>query len=85
VIEGYRYTSAQLVLPAGATLCVVTDGVTEAMNDEGELYGAQRLAALLAGLPVITPQAVRDEVRRFAAGAEPSDDLTLLCIGFSGR
>jgi serine phosphatase RsbU (regulator of sigma subunit) len=85
VLEGYRYTSAELTLPAGATLCVVTDGVTEAMNDKGELYGAQRLAALLEGLPAVTPQAVRDDVRRFAAGAQPSDDLTLLCIRFSGR
>lgn len=85
VLEGYRYTSAELLLPAGATLCVVTDGVTEAMNDKGELYGAQRLAALLERLPAVTPQAVRDDVRRFAAGAQPSDDLTLLCIRLSGR
>jgi serine phosphatase RsbU (regulator of sigma subunit) len=85
VIEGYSYASAELVLARGSTLCVVTDGVTEAMNPAGELYGVQRLAALLGGLAAITPEAVRDDVRRFAAGAEPSDDLTLLCIGFSGR
>lgn len=85
VIEGYSYASAELVLPAGASLCVVTDGVTEAMNVKGELYGAQRLAALLAGLPSVTPEAVRDDVRRFAGGALPSDDLTLLCVRFSGR
>lgn len=81
VIEGYRYTSAELVLPAGASLCVVTDGVTEAMNEKGELYGAQRLARL----PAVTPEAVRDDVSRFAGAAQQSDDLTLLCIRFNGR
>ena len=85
VIDGYAYTSAELVLRAGASLCVVTDGVTEAMNEKGELYGAPRLAALLAGLGVVTPQAVHNDVRKFAGRAEQSDDLTLLCIRFNGR
>ena len=85
VIEGFSYARAELALRPGASLCVATDGVTEAMDEKGELYGAQRLAALLERLPDITPHAVRDDVRRFAGAAVPSDDLTVLCIRFNGR
>src|SRR5574341_1239083 len=89
VVEGYPYSSVELALPAGASLCVVTDGVTEAQSAGAELYGAARLAALLEGLGGASPDAVllavRDDVRRFAACAEQSDDLTVLCVRFNGR
>jgi serine phosphatase RsbU (regulator of sigma subunit) len=68
---------------------VVTDGVTEAMNARGELYGARRLAAVLAAAPADADSAgvgmrVREDVRRFVGDAEPSDDLTLLCLRWNG-
>ncbi|HUQ75456.1 MAG TPA: SpoIIE family protein phosphatase [Burkholderiales bacterium] len=46
------------------------------------MYGSVRLLEKVKGID--TPQAivhaVRDDVRRFAASAEQSDDLTLLCV-----
>ncbi|HUQ75379.1 MAG TPA: CHASE2 domain-containing protein [Burkholderiales bacterium] len=82
VIEGYAYTSAILKLSRGGWFCVVTDGVTEAMNERGELYGSVRLLEKVKGIdtPRAIVQTVRDDVRRFAASAEQSDDLTLLCV-----
>jgi sigma-B regulation protein RsbU (phosphoserine phosphatase) len=66
----------------------VTDGITEAMNPRNELYGAARLKTLLAQMSAPSPdavvKAVSDDVRRFAGGAEQSDDLTLLCVRWNG-
>jgi serine phosphatase RsbU (regulator of sigma subunit) len=77
-------------IAAGEWICVVTDGVTEAMNPRGELYGAKRLSAVLQAvpeqaLPTDVLAAVRADVRAFVGTAVPSDDLTLLCVRWQGR
>jgi serine phosphatase RsbU (regulator of sigma subunit) len=89
VIDDYAYPLARRRLAAGEWLCVVTDGVTEAMNAAGELYGAARLRTVLESLPrSADPQAVlatvRVDVGRFVGSAEPSDDLTLMCLRWGG-
>jgi adenylate cyclase len=88
VIREFPYSSGVVELAPGGWLCVVTDGVTEAMNPRQELYGSARLLSRLVGCASLEPQAlvhaVRDDVRAFTAGAEPSDDLTLLCVRWNG-
>jgi serine phosphatase RsbU (regulator of sigma subunit) len=89
VLEGFEYPLAEHRLAPGEWLCVVTDGVTEAMNAAGELYGAARLQGVLQSLPADVEAgallaAVRADVARFVGGAEPSDDLTLLCLRWRG-
>lgn len=89
VLENYAYPAECRALAAGEWICVVTDGVTEAMNASGELYGAARLQAVLDTLPPsIDPgellAAVRADVGRFVGAAEASDDLTLLCVRWKG-
>ncbi len=90
VIENYAYPVEHRQISAGEWICVVTDGVTEAMNASGELYGVARLRAVLQAQPQdISPpellSAVRADVARFVGAAEPSDDLTLLCVRWNGR
>jgi serine phosphatase RsbU (regulator of sigma subunit) len=86
VIRDFVYSASELVLEPGGWLCVVTDGVTEAMNPRRELYGAARLLETVRGLtePHAIAAALRDDVRRFAGAAEQSDDLTLLCVRRNG-
>ena len=88
VIRDFQYSSSALQLTTGGWLCAVTDGVTEAMNERGELYGSARLMETLRVVPAAAPQAivtaVRDDVRRFAGAAEQSDDVTLLCVRWNG-
>jgi len=89
ILEGFEYTTSRRVLRPGEWLCVVTDGVTEAMNERSELYGAERLVKLLAAQraqasPAAILAALRDDVRRFVGETEQSDDLTVLCLGWSG-
>jgi serine phosphatase RsbU (regulator of sigma subunit) len=89
VVENYAYPVERRQVAIGEWICVVTDGITEAMNPRGELYGAQRLQAVLRSLPGdVTPSqvlgAVRADVRAFVGAAVPSDDLTLLCVRWNG-
>ncbi len=89
-VDDFAYHGAQLTLRPGELVCAVSDGVTEAQNAAAELYGTARLATLLAGLrdsrvsarEVV--DAVRADVATFAAGAEPSDDLTVLALRWKG-
>jgi adenylate cyclase len=88
VIRHYSYTSTEVALVPRGWLLVLTDGVTEAMDAGGALYGSARLLEALAHCETSEPsaliEAVHDDVRRFARGAEPSDDLTLVCVRWNG-
>ena len=89
IVENFQYTTAQRVLQRGEWLCFVTDGVTEAMNARGELYSSERLEAVLArqreeASPAAVLTDVRDDVRKFVGDTEQSDDLTMLCLRWTG-
>ncbi|HET7766219.1 MAG TPA: SpoIIE family protein phosphatase [Burkholderiales bacterium] len=89
VLERYPYARAEHSLTAGDIACVVSDGVTEAMNETGELYGAQRLErALLRSASAASPteivEAIKADVSRFVGKAEVADDLTLLVMRWNG-
>jgi phosphoserine phosphatase RsbU/P len=81
-IPGSEYATGNFNLRAGEALLLYTDGVTEAMNHTSTLYGEVRLAAMLAsmgnrlcreGLETLLA-----DIRAHAAGAEQSDDITML-------
>jgi serine phosphatase RsbU (regulator of sigma subunit) len=81
----FSFTTQTVRLAPGDVLCALTDGVTEAMNERGELYGHERLERLLASLPPgAAPgdinSAVIEDVKRFVGEAAASDDLTLLAL-----
>lgn len=87
VLEGYAFESSVVQLAPGDALCLVTDGITEAMNSAGELYGAERLALQLRSSPPgagAIVASLRDGVRQFVGATEASDDLTLLALRWHG-
>ena len=70
-------------------MLLYTDGVTEAMSPDNELYGEARLLSLLeqcAGheSAAFCIEAVMRSVREHAATAEQSDDITLLALLYLG-
>jgi serine phosphatase RsbU (regulator of sigma subunit) len=79
---GQEYEAVQDELPLGAVLVVYTDGVIEARRD-GELYGVERLDALLAEHRKLAPRdlavAVTESCRTFAGG-ELGDDVAVVVI-----
>ncbi|MBI4938757.1 MAG: CHASE2 domain-containing protein [Nitrosomonadales bacterium] len=90
VIEDFPYGSAQAHLRPGDKLVLTTDGITEATNPAGELFGSARLKNWLeqnsatALPPERLCESLLDEVRKFEAGTGPSDDKTLLVLQWSG-
>ena len=89
VLEGYAYVAAEHSMDPRGIACVVSDGVTEAMNRQGELYGADRLRRVLerqggAGDPGAIVEAIKRDVSGFVENAEVADDLTLLVLRWNG-
>ena len=79
---GQEYAESYAELPAGASLVLYTDGVIEARAN-GELYGDERLDALLAeqrGLSARALAAAVAESAREFAGGDLSDDLAVVVI-----
>lgn len=67
----------------GKTLFVYTDGINEAENNRHEQFGNERLQVLLKknwGNARETSETVHQAVEKFVGDAEPSDDLTKMCI-----
>ncbi|MEO7710470.1 MAG: PP2C family protein-serine/threonine phosphatase, partial [Caldimonas sp.] len=90
VLDDFVYRGAAHALQQGETVCVVTDGVIEADDGTGRLYGGERLDAALRRLHTGTTTAaalvdgLRADVAAFVAGAEASDDVTILALRWLG-
>lgn len=88
-LEEFEYATAYRELNPNDCLCVLSDGITEAMNERHALYGSHQLELALKFLPRgATPSEVvgkvREDVRRFVGNAIASDDITLLALRWSG-
>lgn len=81
-----QYTAACLKLEPGDTLVLFTDGVTEAMDPDEQLFGVPRLKKVLMGqmeCPLEQLQkCVLEAVENFTRGARQADDLTLLIVRY---
>jgi serine phosphatase RsbU (regulator of sigma subunit) len=84
-LDGFPYPVEVRQLAPGDGLVAISDGVTEAQNAAGELFGRDRVGAVLDGWhgDATAQQAVArlvTAVRAFEADTEPSDDLTVLAL-----
>ena len=70
----------------GKQLLIYTDGLNEAENGQKELLGNKRLLELMADTQSLDSHQVIDKLKKAVEqhrnGAEPNDDLTLMCIRF---
>ena len=84
VRENSTYQSGMLQLSPGDALYLYTDGVTEAVNRNDELFAEARLEEVLRAAlnrrPVDLVKAVQGAVQLFTDGALQSDDITALAI-----
>lgn len=87
-MEGIRYRQSSVRLSPGDRIFLYTDGVTEAESRDHAFYGEERLCTVLCGLKESAPkeivEAVDADVRRFAEGAEQVDDITMMCLEYTG-
>ena len=83
-IQPYEYDEKSISLKQNDILCFYTDGLTEAMNTEGDLFGDERLRAVLLnhanGSLAQLKASVLDEVTSFLNGNAQGDDITLVLL-----
>ncbi|MCL2285965.1 MAG: SpoIIE family protein phosphatase [Firmicutes bacterium] len=84
MINGVQYRQAEIQLNCGDTLYLYTDGVTEAHNVAGELYGQERLITAIDNIPDLVTKDILDyiksDVDNFAAGVPQFDDIAMLML-----
>jgi sigma-B regulation protein RsbU (phosphoserine phosphatase) len=82
--HGSTYDEITMALHAGDLFVFCSDGVFEAMNVNGEEFGAARLLAVVERGRQLAPRALVDEifaaVETFRAGAQPNDDMTAVAV-----
>lgn len=88
ILEDSTYITERMTLAPGDKLLVYTDGVTEAMDLEHNLYSDARLLELVTRLRHASPEeldnAVMASVHEYAGAAEQTDDITVLTLEFKG-
>jgi len=82
LLDGANYSSAFDTLRPGERILLVTDGITEAENPAGEIFGDSGLSAF-AHLDDI--DAILDIVARFHAPNSAQDDITLIDVRYTGK
>ena len=84
VLGGFEYRQESFELAPGDTVCLYTDGVTEATNEQGELMGIEGIQALFATAPPDDAEqscmAMMDRVLEFTGEAPQHDDITCLTL-----
>jgi serine phosphatase RsbU (regulator of sigma subunit) len=85
--SGHGYAESRAELAPGDLLFFYTDGLVETENERGEMFGAERLQAVLEseraeGIDTLLHH-IEQRVTAFRGGAEPFDDATLMALRIS--
>jgi len=82
--EEFPYEDEVVPLPPGTTLVMYSDGITEAMNSAGDMYGEERLLQFLQANRAQTAKEIADalvaDVRSFVGSTPQSDDMTVVVV-----
>ena len=85
ILESADFEEGSLALAPGDRVLFYTDGINEAANERGELYGEERLCQLMDSLPPQlsardTIERIFEGVRGFLNGTEAGDDMTVMVL-----
>jgi phosphoserine phosphatase RsbU/P len=85
IIEDAEYEETRLDLAPGDKVVLYTDGIVEAMNEQDEIFGFDRLLEVVQGESSLTAdlllKRILYKVNEFSAGAAQHDDLTIIVLG----
>ena len=88
-MEGIRYKCGTMQLSPGDRLFQYTDGVTEATDKDGRLYGMGRLGEILTQNAALPPMEllgkIKEDIDVFVGDAPQFDDITMLCLEYRER
>jgi sigma-B regulation protein RsbU (phosphoserine phosphatase) len=84
IMEDAQYEEATVRLSPGSLLVLCSDGITEALNPEGELFGSERAMALLREHRAKSARQILDlliaAIRQYAGTMNQVDDVTLMIV-----
>lgn len=84
IVDDCHYEETKVQLKEDDVVILYTDGVVEALNSEGEMYGFDRLMASIeegSNLDENTLlEKLMEDVSRFVGSAEQHDDLTIVVV-----
>jgi sigma-B regulation protein RsbU (phosphoserine phosphatase) len=85
ILENLEFEEAEVVLDPGDIVLFYTDGISEAADKSGELYGEQRLCDFVQRLPRdLSAREVAERslgaLREYLGDVEAQDDITLLVL-----
>jgi sigma-B regulation protein RsbU (phosphoserine phosphatase) len=84
ILPDASYQEEEIALDSGDLFCIFSDGVTEAINGEGQFFGESRLMSLLEKHQGFSAQTLGEqilsEVKAFIGDEPPSDDLSLAIL-----
>ena len=91
ILGGYSLCFCQdeeTVLQKGESITLYTDGITEARDNDGGLYGEDRLISIMNARQYYSViemhHSIKDDVAKFVNGAVQSDDMTMLTLLYHG-
>lgn len=84
LMDDFEYASGSEVIQPGETLFIYTDGLTDAVDLGGALFGKERLEATLDGASQRSTAEIVDrvwsEIGTYSTGAPAADDMTCLVL-----
>jgi sigma-B regulation protein RsbU (phosphoserine phosphatase) len=84
VMEDVKYRAYHLELCPGDLILLCSDGVVEAMNENGEMFGFDRLEQFMAGCDELPTteivEQLNQEITTFVGKAEQHDDITMVMV-----
>ncbi|MDE5769794.1 MAG: serine/threonine-protein phosphatase, partial [Oscillospiraceae bacterium] len=88
-MEGMRYQCGEMQFEIGDKIFQYTDGVTEATDKDNQLYGMERLTAILGENSALPPMEllpkIKEDIDNFVGEAPQFDDITMLCLAYKAR
>lgn len=89
VNDDIKYGQDEISLNPGDMLYLFTDGVTEAENGTGALFGDPKLISSLTSYHSLSANelvnTIRSDLTNYAAGTPQSDDITMLAVRLVGK
>ena len=87
LFEDFEYEMQTIQMQPGSALFLYTDGLTEARNAKGKLFGRDRVGQMIAEAGTTNPKQLVEAAiecwQKFIGETEQSDDLTLLALSYT--
>jgi sigma-B regulation protein RsbU (phosphoserine phosphatase) len=84
ILDEANYEETRLQLESGDKVVLYTDGIVEAMNEKGEIYGFERLQEVIKSSQSLSAdlllKGILESVKKFAGEADQHDDLTAIVV-----